>query len=94
VTFKVTGTLSLPPALAQVPVVQVKTTVPLYDPGARVLATPVIIDTVSVAPVEALVGATCSQLPPEEVVLAVYEMAVLVELPTTTVWEGGSALGL
>ena len=67
VTVKVTGTLSCPLALPQEVVgEQVKTTLPLYDPLAKVLATLVTTDTVSVAPVELGVGNACSQLPPDE----------------------------
>jgi hypothetical protein len=76
VTVKVTGTLSCPLALPHVPVVQVKTTLPWYTPVARPLATPVLIDTVSLPGVAPLPEDICSQLPPlTSEAVAVYEMA-------------------
>jgi hypothetical protein len=89
-TVKVTGTLSWPLVLPQEVVgEQVKTTAPWYVPVAKVLATPVTIDTVSLPGVAPPEGNACSQLPPEVVETAtLYEMAVLPELVIPSVVLG------
>lgn len=70
-TVKLTGTVSLPLVLLQeVEGVQERVTVPLYDPAARVVATLVTTETVSVPGVVLLLGETASQLPPLLVVAA------------------------
>ena len=81
-TVRVTGTVSAPPVLLQAVVgTQVSTTLPLYEPAPRVLATLVTIETVSVPGVVPLPGETDSQLPPLLVVAAaLYEMAEPEEL--------------
>jgi hypothetical protein len=90
ITVKVTGTLSWPLVLPQEVVgEQVKTTAPWYVPVAKVLATPVTIDTVSLPGVAPPEGNACSQLPPEVVETAtLYEMAVLPELVIPSVVLG------
>jgi hypothetical protein len=76
-----------------VPAEQVKTTWPVYVPVAKPVSTLELIDTVTLPDVEPLEGATCSQAPLPLLVLAatVYEIAVLVELVTVSVWLLGTA---
>ena len=78
------------------PAEQVKTTWPVYVPVAKPLSTLELMDTVTLPDVEPLEGATCSHAPLPLLVLAatVYEIAVLVELVTVSVWLIGTAPAL
>ena len=60
---------------------------------AKPLSTLELMDTVTLPDVEPLEGATCSHAPLPLLVLAatVYEIAVLVELVTVSVWLPGTA---
>lgn len=67
---------------------QVKTTAPLYVPVAKVLATLVTIDTVSLPGVAPLAGNTCSQLPPVVVEAATLYVMAPPELVIPSAWLG------
>jgi hypothetical protein len=92
VTVKVAATLYVPPLLPQVPDEQVKTTLPVYVPVARPLATLVLTDIVSLVPgAVPLEGETVSQVGAE---VKVYGMEVAVELVIASVWAPDDPAGL